>query len=55
MFLNTNKKINVHACKPQFYCMKVGFKGVKTIYARFRDAEEVLTVFMCLIKADILS
>ena len=37
MFLSTNKKINVHPCKPQFYCIKVEFKGVKTIYVRFRD------------------
>ena len=22
-------KINVYPCKPQFYCIKVGFKGVK--------------------------
>ena len=27
MLLNTNKKINVYSCKPQFYCIKVGFKG----------------------------
>ena len=26
-----NKKINVYTCKSQFYCLKVGFKGVKTI------------------------
>ena len=32
-----NKKINVYPCKPQFYCIKVGFKGVKTIQACFRD------------------
>ena len=30
MFLNRNTKINVYPCKPQFYCIKVGFKGVKT-------------------------
>ena len=24
-------------CKPQFYCIKVGFKGVKIIKACFRD------------------
>ena len=28
MFLSTNKKNNVYPCKPQFYCIKVGFKGV---------------------------
>ena len=31
MFLSRNKKINVYPGKPQFYCIKVGFKGVKTI------------------------
>ena len=29
--LNRNKKNNVYPCKPQFYCIKVGFKGVKLI------------------------
>ena len=29
MFLSKNKKNNVYPCKPQFYCIKVGFKGVK--------------------------
>ena len=32
MFLRRNKKYNVYPCKPQFYYIKVGFKGVK-----FRD------------------
>ena len=31
MFLGVNKKNNVYRCKPQFYYMKVGFKGVKII------------------------
>ena len=31
MFLSRNKKYNVYPCKPQFSCIKVGFKGVKTI------------------------
>ena len=30
MFLRRNKK-NVYPCKPQFYYIKVGFKGVKII------------------------
>ena len=34
-----NKKKNLHPCKPQFYCIKVGFKGVKIIQACFRDAQ----------------
>ena len=29
--LSRNKKNNVYPCKHQFYCIKVGFKGVKTI------------------------
>ena len=31
MFLSINKKNNVYPCKPQFYCIKVGFEGVKII------------------------
>ena len=37
MFSSRNKKNNVYPCKPQFYYIKVGFKGVKIIYACFRD------------------
>ena len=29
MFLSRNKKNNVYPCKPQFYYIKVGFKGVR--------------------------
>ena len=28
MFLSRNKKTNVYPCKPQFYYIEVGFKGV---------------------------
>ena len=35
-------KNNVYPCKPQFYYIKVGFKGVKIIYACFRDARRLL-------------
>ena len=31
MFLSRNKKNNLFPCKPQFYYIKVGFKGVKII------------------------
>ena len=31
MFLSRNKKNNVYPCKPQFYHIKVSFKGVKII------------------------
>ena len=37
MFLSGNKKNNVYTCKPQFYYIKVGLKGVNIIYACFRD------------------
>ena len=33
--LNRNKKNNIYPCKPQFYYIKVGFKGVKLIEACF--------------------
>ena len=39
MILSRNKKNNVYPCKPQFYYIKMGFKGVKIIKACFRDAE----------------
>ena len=31
MFFSRDKNKNVYPCKPQLYCMKVGFKGVKLI------------------------
>ena len=31
MFLGRNKKNNVYPCKPQFFYIKVGFKGVNII------------------------
>ena len=31
MFLSKSKKNNVYPCKPQFYYINVGFKGVKII------------------------
>ena len=31
MLLSRSKKNNVYLCKPQFYYIKVGFKGVKII------------------------
>ena len=31
MFLSRYKKNNVNPCKPQFYYIEVGFKGVKII------------------------
>ena len=31
MLLSRNKKNNVYTFKPQLYCIKVGFKGIKII------------------------
>ena len=31
MFLSGNKKNNIYPCKPQFYYIKVGFKGFNII------------------------
>ena len=38
MFLSRNKKNNVYPVNHSFTVLKVGFKGVKTILACFRDA-----------------
>ena len=35
-----NKNNNVYPCKPQFYNIKVGFKGVNIILTCFRDATQ---------------
>ena len=40
MYLSRNKKNNVYPCKPQFYCIKVGFQGVKIILVCFRDVNQ---------------
>ena len=42
MFLSRNKTNNVYPCKPQFYYIKMGFKGVKIIYVCFRDAVQYI-------------
>ena len=42
-FFSRNKKNNVYPCKPQFYYIKVGFKGVKILLACFRDVKIVLS------------
>ena len=41
MFLSKNKKNNVYPCKPPFYYIKVGFKGVKNIY------RHIFVMFTC--------
>ena len=42
MFLSRNKKINAYPCKPQFYYIKVGFKGVKIISLRKHAYSNIL-------------
>ena len=37
MFFGRNKENNVYPCKPQFFYIKVGLKGVKIIQVCFRD------------------
>ena len=46
MFLSRNKKINVPHCKPQFYYIKVVFKGVKIIKACFRNEKHTDTLWV---------
>ena len=50
IFLNRNTRNNVYPCKPQFYYIKVGFKGVKIIKACFHDIlwRLVVDVYSCL-------
>ena len=43
MLLSRNKKNNVYPCKPQFYYIKLGFKGVKIVEACFRDDTAFIT------------
>ena len=43
--MDRNKKNNVYPCKPQFYHIKVGFKGVNIIYACFRDVNCKLSIY----------
>ena len=49
MFLSRNKKNNVYPCKPQFYYIKVGFKGSKSYrsvfamsYLKMSSAETII-------------
>ena len=51
MFLTRNMKNNVYPCKPQFYYIKVGFKGVRIIYACFRDELVSLHMHQCSLRS----
>ena len=39
MIFSQIRKNNLYPCKPKFYFTEVGFKGVKMIYACFRDVK----------------
>ena len=43
MFLSKNKKNNIYPSKLLFNYIKVGFKGVKIIYACLRDAKGTIS------------
>ena len=45
MFLSRNNINNVYPCKPQFFYINVGFKGVKIIQACFRDVVVVVLFY----------
>ena len=51
MFLSRNKNNNVYPCKPHFYYIKVGFKGVNIIQACFHD-EMAVPMFKVIINAN---
>ena len=44
MFLSRNKKNNVYPCKPQFYYIKVGFKGGQNFIGMFSWWEAQLSL-----------
>ena len=46
MFLSRNKTNNVYPCEPQFYYIKVWFKGVKITYVCFRDVLDLPLLHM---------
>ena len=43
--LSRNKRNNIYPSKPQFYYIKMGFKGVKVIWVCFRDDSAVSIFF----------
>ena len=44
MFQSKNKN-NVYPCKPQFYYIKVGFKGIKIMLTCFHDVFGLFHVY----------
>ena len=54
MLLSRNKKNNVYPCKPQFYYIKVGLKGVKIILVCFRDGCTCPNQTVYLIRAHVI-
>ena len=47
MFLSRNKKNNAYPCKPQFYYIKVGFKGSKLYRYVFVMAYGIIVICVC--------
>ena len=47
MFSSKNKKIYVYPCKPQFYYIKVGFKGGQNYIGMFSWWVVLITEFYC--------
>ena len=43
MFLSRNKKNNIYPCKPQFYYIKVGYKGRQNYIGKFSWCESWYT------------
>ena len=48
MFSSRNKETNVYHCKPQFYCLKVGFKGGQNYIAPILRIDVHLRIFAVL-------
>ena len=47
MFWSKNKKKNVYPCKPQFYYIKVGCKGVFVTQTCFHDVMDDVSQCQC--------
>ena len=47
MFLSRDKKINVYPCKPQFYCIKVGFEE-SNLHRHVFVMEHMFVIWSCI-------
>ena len=55
MFLSRNKKNNVYPCKPQFYYIKVEFKGGQNYIGMFFVMINVTVPLVSILKKNVLS